>query len=539
MKRVINAHLPLNILLLVFIIFLGFSCRKDSTKASWDVDLLLPLAKDSIALYDILDEQFFVENPDRSVSLVFDEELYKVSLDSLVKLPDTLISFGVSLDFLPEPISLQPGDTVLAASILLPLDLDGEDVQGVMLEKVILETGAIVFEAYNQSNTDLYVVLGIEGVYHPEKGDFFAEETVNNNELFQKDFDISDYHIDLRGPNQDTLNMLSYYVALIIHPNEPDEVTIFPEDSVALNAYFKNVVSYYSRGYFGKNSFTEGPEIYPIDFLNDFAVQNISFEEAEINFTIENTYGLEVNFRIEDLKAINTNKEDTVTLESIMIDSALFVDRAHEIVEESGEIEIKSGSFDFTDSNFPDLFAIQPNQMSYTMSADVNIRGDSTNYDNFFYIDRPVRVLMKARVDGGIRFDSLFQSDRLLWQASEVNLREVKEGVLKLYFNNAFPFDFNMNLYLENTDSIVIDTLIYQQFIDSGFIGDDGFVESLKKTVVEIPLDDDLKEQFKNGQYVYYEIYINSANSEGVNIHAENYLSFQVIGDFIYLFEQN
>jgi hypothetical protein len=146
---------------------------------------------------------------------------------------------------------------------------------------------------------------------------------------------------------------------------------------------------------------------------------------------------------------------------------------------------------------------------------------------------------MKARVDGGIRFDSLFQSDRLLWQASEVNLREVKEGLLKLYFNNAFPFDFNMNLYLENTDSTVIDTLIYQQFIDSGFIGDDGFVESLKKTVVEIPLDDDLKEQFKNGQYVYYEIYINSANSEGVNIHAENYLSFQVIGDFIYLFEQN
>jgi hypothetical protein len=71
--------------------------------------------------------------------------------------------------------------------------------------------------------------------------------------------------------------------------------------------------------------FTEGPETYPIDFLDDFAVQNISFEEAEIIFIIENTYGLEVNFRIEDLKAINTNKNDTATLESIMIDSALFV----------------------------------------------------------------------------------------------------------------------------------------------------------------------------------------------------------------------
>lgn len=539
MKRLINTHLPTKLILLAFVLFLVFSCRKDGAKPSWDVDLLLPLAKDSIVLYDLLDEQFFVENPDQSVSLVFEEELYKMNLDSLVELPDTLLTFGLKLDFLPEPISLQPGDTVIATRFVLPLDLEGEDIKGVLLEKAIIQSGDIVFEAFNQSNTDLRVVLGIEAAYHPENGSFFVEETVANNQLFQKNFDLSSYHLDFRGPDEDTLNILSYDVALIIHPDEPDEVTIFPDDSVALNAYFKNVVSYYSRGYFGKNSFTEGPETYPIDFLDDFAVQNISFEEAEIIFIIENTYGLEVNFRIEDLKAINTNKKDTATLESIMIDSALFVDRAHEIVEESGEIEIKSGSFDFTNSNFPDLFAIQPNQMRYTMSADVNIRGDSTNYDNFFYIDRPVRVLMKARVDGGIRFDSLFQSDRLLWQASEVNLREVKEGLLKLYFNNAFPFNFNMNLYLENTDSIVIDTLIYQQFIDSGFIGDDGFVESLKKTIVEIPLDDDLKEQFKNSQFVYYEIYINSANSEGVNIHAENYLSFQVIGDFIYLFEQN
>jgi hypothetical protein len=82
-----------------------------------------------------------------------------------------------------------------------------------------------------------------------------VEETIANNQLFQKNFDMSSYHLDFRGPDEDTLNILSYDVALIIHPDEPDEVTIFPDDSVALNAYFKNVVSYYSRGYFGKNSF--------------------------------------------------------------------------------------------------------------------------------------------------------------------------------------------------------------------------------------------------------------------------------------------
>jgi hypothetical protein len=528
-----------NIILAFLMFTIALSCKKDRAKPSWDVDLLIPLLQDSITLYDVLDDQFFQENPDQSISMVFEEELYKMNLDTLVALPDTLLTFGLGLDFLPGPITLQPGDTVISQKFILPLELDGQDVQGVILEKVILRSGDIVFEAYNQSETDLLVSLGMVNVFHPETGSFYAEEIVANNNLFQQGFNIQDYELDLTGPNHDTVNLMTYDVALIISPDEPGPVSIYPQDSVALNVYFKDVVVNYARGYFGKNSYTEGPEIYPIDFLEEVEVENISFDNAEIYFIIENTYGLEVNFRMQELAAISTKTQDTVILESTLIDSDLFVDRAHEVVEESGNIETQTESFDFSDSNFPDLFAIKPDQMSYVINAEVNVRGDSTNYDNFFYYDHPVIINMNARVNGGIKFDSLFQSDRLEWDASSLSLAEVKEGSLKMTFSNAFPFDFNMSLYLENQDTVVIDTLIFKETIAAGYIGIDGFVESAKKTMVEIPLDDHLREEFKNGRFASYEIYVNSAEGNGVSIHANNHLSFQVIGDFIYLFEQD
>lgn len=538
MKMRINSK-PIIILLVGLLLLSVFSCKKDGAKPSWDVSLLLPLVKDSIVLYDVLDEDFFLENPDQSVSLVFNEKLYEISFDSLVRLPDTLITFGISLSFLPDSVNFQPGDTVISQRFVFPIDVESEDENMMYLEKAIIRSGNTVFEAYNQSESDLRVILGIEGVSHPDSGTFYAIETVENNEFFRKAFDISGYHLDLRGPNLDTVNMLTYDVALIIHPDEDGPVTVYPEDSVALNAYFSDVKADYARGYFGKNSFYYGPGFFPLDFLQDLEIQNFSFEEAEIFLTIENTYGIETNFEVKKLAAFNSETQEIVFLESQLLDSMLFVDRATELVEESGEIESFKQSFDFSNSNFPDLLSIKPDQMLYAVNPNFNVNEDSTNLDNFFYYDIPVTFWLDAKVDGGIRFDSLFQSDRLEWQSGNVDLTEVKEGNLNLNFNNAFPFDFIMNLFLENKDSTVIDTLIYQESIDAAYIGDDGFVSTAKKTLIEIPMDEHLKKQFKDGKFAKYEVYVNSATGKEVSIHTSNHLSFQVVGDFVYLFKQD
>jgi len=514
------------------------SCERDSVKPSWDVDLLIPLIADTVAVQDVLDERFFVENPDQSISLVFDEELFTMNIDSLVSLPDTLFHYGMRLSFMPDPTVHQPGDTIISQTFFLPINLQYGDSYSLMLEKGILKNGNIVFEAYQQSNVNLVINLGIIGAEHPETGSFFAEEKMPKNELFQKAYDISDYHLNLSGPNHDTVNMFTYEVALIVDPDEPGEVTIFPEDSVALTIYFKDITLDYARGYFGNSVFHVGPHIYPFDMFDGIDVEGVSFEDADINFKIENTYGVDVNVNIKEIIATNTHTSESVSLESPLVGTNLYIDRAIELEPEQGIIESYHSSFDFSDSNFPELLSIRPNEISYEMTVESNVHGDSTKFDNFFYYNIPISVALDAKVNGGVRIDSLFETSRMEWNGQNIDLENIKKGDLKFIFTNAFPFDFIMNLYFEDSEMNKIDTLVFEHFIEGGVLANDGFVANATETRLTLPLDDNLKNSFQNAKYTMYELIISSANGEHIMIHNTDYLKFKVVGDFEYLFEQ-
>jgi len=405
-------------------------------------------------------------------------------------------------------------------------------------EKSILRQGNVVFESFNQSDTDLKVILGIPKVYHPESGSFYSEQKVAQNELFQKAFDISDYHLDFTGPNNDTVNMLSYQVDLIIHPDEPGTVMVKPEDSIALNVYFKDILLYYSRGYFGHETYPYGPEIYEFDMFEDIDVKEISFDEAEVWIEIKNTFGEEVNINVNDITAINTNTGEVISLGSELLNTDLFIDRAHEIEEESGNIEPKTSDFDFSESNFPEIFSIQPNRFSYELSVETNVYEDSTSLNNFFYYDQPIVLTIDAKVNGGLKIDSLFQESRIEWQGKDLDISNVEEGHLKLIFNNAFPFDFLMNIYLEDEDLIIIDTLVHQLFMRGGYMDENNFVSAPFVTKMTIPLDEDIKKHINTAVFARYELVLNSSNNEYINIKSTDYLQFKIIGDFDYLIEQ-
>ena len=525
-------------ILALFILTMFSSCEKETSKPSWDVGLLFPLMSDTIIVEDILDERFFVENPDQSISLAFEEELFSMNIDSLVELPDTLFHYGMRLSFMPDPTFHQPGDTILSQRFFLPINLQYGDLYTLLLEKAILRTGNIVFEAYQQSDVNLLISLGITGADHPETGSFFAVEEVPKNELFHKPYDISEYHLNLMGPDNDTVNMFTYDVALIVHPDEAGEVTVFPEDSVALSIFFKDIVLDYSRGYFDKSVFHIGPDVYPFDIFEDIEVEGISFDDAEINVKIENTYGVDVNLKIEEIIAINNTSNESLALESPLLGTDLYVDRAIEVIEESGTIEPHQTSFDFSEGNFPEMLSIKPDEISYKMAIETNVNGDSTAFDNFFYYDQPISVGLDAKVNGGIKIDSLFHTARIEWAGGEVDLENVKKGEIKFLFANAFPFDFIINLYLEDEEMNTIDTLVYQKFIEGGRIAESGFVSEASNTKISIPLNDAIKESFENAKFSKYELMISSANGEQIRIHTKDYLQFKVIGDFEYLVER-
>jgi len=525
---------------LIALIFIGFAgCQKDRPKPSWNVDLLAPLFSDTVGITDVLNDSLITVNPDHSVSFVFDEKLYDLVVDSLVRLPDTLFNWLFSLSALPNPITLQPGDTIFEEVFDWPLDFSSFYLNGVELEKVLSRSGNIKFEVLNQSETSLLSVFGINSAIKNETDTFQISEKIPAYTFADKTYDVSGYDLNLQGSEGDEYNVLNYYLAMIVHPDEPTSIQINPEDTFAINIHFTDIVIDYAKGYFGQNTFGFGPESYDVDFFSDLNASGFSVQDATINLRIENNYGVEGFYKIEELLAKNSSTGQSVPLEGVMVDSNLFIDRA---VQEGDGLHIiypNIQTYDFSNSNFSDMISIMPDQVSYIIEVQMNVFGDSTNHDNFFYYDAPIEVHMEAEVSQGVMIEDMFVENTMEWNGDGVSFDNVGEGQIMILFRNGFPFSYDINMYLEDENQEVLDTLVYNGYIPGGKLDEDNRVVEPTESRITISLDENLRQSIVNAKFNSYELLINSADNKHVKIYSDDILEMKIIGDFTILIEQD
>ena len=85
------------LIVLVTGVLLISSCKKESSDPNWDVDILAPLLKSTLTIDDIVADSLTNINPDSSISLVYQNEIYRFNLDSLFSIPDTSIEYTAKL----------------------------------------------------------------------------------------------------------------------------------------------------------------------------------------------------------------------------------------------------------------------------------------------------------------------------------------------------------------------------------------------------------------------------------------------------------
>ena len=75
---------------LFIILFLTLSsCKKEKTY--WDVDLSVPIANASLSLSNLFPDTIISSNQNGNLSILFDDEVFSYTADSLVNIPDTTI----------------------------------------------------------------------------------------------------------------------------------------------------------------------------------------------------------------------------------------------------------------------------------------------------------------------------------------------------------------------------------------------------------------------------------------------------------------
>lgn len=101
------------IFILLSLLLVWTSCRRDEDYSSWDTEMLTPIANTSLSISDMVKNSKLTENPDSSLKLVYDYPIYTINTEDFFIVPDTEIKATLTLE------RLQLADRTLTQSITL------------------------------------------------------------------------------------------------------------------------------------------------------------------------------------------------------------------------------------------------------------------------------------------------------------------------------------------------------------------------------------------------------------------------------------
>ncbi len=524
MKKVI---LLLSILTITF-----FSCRKELEKPSWDTQILAPLVNASMNINNLLPDSILQANADSSMKIVFRNDIFNLSMDTLFQIPDTIIKNGYNI---PLSTTLNPGQTVLN-NVTTETTYQIQDAQ---LRTATIKSGFVNYKIKSKIHEITDFVYSIpcakkNGV--PFSINVSVPAAVGSTPgVYNQTFDLSGYVIDLTGIANNKVNTIYTSLTASISPlGQP--VALVPSDSLIIENKFYDVIPYYAKGYFGNNTINIGPETTNFTLFERITDGTIQLEDVNLNLYIENPIGLDARVFINNLKSINSRTGNTINLSNSIIGSPININRA---AESGGNIYPTYANFPLTtsNSNIKPMIENLPDKFGYSMQIITNPLGNISGSNDFIYIDR----LLKARLDMEIPL-SLVASNLTLTDTIDFNIassdgeQNIHSGTITLFANNGFPFDAGLQIYTLNENNVVTDSLFaYANTIDEAPINSSLRATGKKLTKIVIPISESRMNLLFNTPKVVLKAKFNtSAQPQYIKIYSDYSLDVKLVGDFNY-----
>ena len=113
------------------------SCMKNRGPVSWDANYSTPLAYGSLGITDIISDTLYSINTDNTINIHYKRNLYQLSLDSIVELPDNQLSNVFALPF-PVAIDFNPGQTFINQPEEQNFSINSVELKEFTIESAIL-----------------------------------------------------------------------------------------------------------------------------------------------------------------------------------------------------------------------------------------------------------------------------------------------------------------------------------------------------------------------------------------------------------------
>lgn len=520
-------------LLLSLILLCG--CRK-TTKANWDVDVVIPLVNGHLSIKNFIGDSIFTPDNTGLLSLRVTREITSIKVDSLLSLPDTMITRNFTVIAL-QPLKLPPGYQLTFFPVT---ELEFDISNNVALKKVDIREGVLDIKFTNDLDQPLDILYLIPSAVKDAQPLAIKETVPPLPAILQKSYDLSGYSLNMRGLSGNVYNTIVQTCTITVNP-EADSVQVIHGKGVHMDLTYKDIVPEYAEGYFGQQIISISPDTTRLNLINNFQATNFMLSDATLNFKILNEFGAEFTGNLSNIKSINSYTNNIVPLSTTQL-ANININRA----TRSGNTvfpSIKTASLTSSNSNIVPFLSNLPDQLSYQGSIQVNPLGNISGYNDFAFYDKGIRVL--ADIDIPMRFNASsfrLKSNAAVELSNIEQLDHVRSGNFVIQAENGYPFRARLQAYMLDAGGQIIDSLFVpgQNIIESGLLDNQNMVVSPYFSKVLVPIDAAKVSSMRRTRSIQIITYfLMPPNPPDIKIYENYNMDVSIIAELTYNVERN
>lgn len=529
MKKRLLFIIPLVITILIF------SCKKKED-TYWDTHVLGPLVYASLSIDNLLADSIIQANPDSSLKIVYQNDVYKFAVDTLFKIPDTTLHQFYTI---PVAFTLNPGQPVVNNNT----SETTYSLPEVQLRTVTIKSGYVHYRIKSYINEETNFNYKIP----PAKlnGNSFEINVIvpaavgDTPGIYDATFDLSGYVIDMTGISHNKVNTLyTSFTAKVSPDGQP--VLVNTNDSIVIENTFYDVIPYYAKGYFGQNTFNIGPDETRFDIFNRIVDGTLQLEDVNFTFNIRNPIGIDARILINNLSSVNTRTGTTINLTNSIVGSPININRAS---ESGGYVYPYNVTFPLTvsNSNIKQMIENLPDKFGYAMDITANPLGNISGSNDFVYSDNLLNASLDLNIPLSLIANNLTLVDTVNLDITGSVTEDLQSGTFTLYADNGFPFDASLQMYMLNDAGMVVDSLFPSiNTIDEALVDANYKVSEKRLTKIALTLDETKMSRLLNTKNMIMKVKFNTvAQPNYIKIYSNYSIDVKLVGDFNYTIHVN
>lgn len=504
-------------------ITLLINCNKNREPTKWNANYSIPLAYGSLGITDFIVDSMYSLNPDSSINIHFLRNLYQVSLDSIVQLPDNQLSNIFTLPF-PVAIDFNPGQTFINQPEEQIFSINTVELKEFSIESAILSytlkstiQGEVIYDYTVNSATDLNGNPFQVSITVPAAQNGIASE-VNGT------INIPASNWNLEGTSGNEINTLLTTINVKVSENNILPISVSNQDTLYIDNEIQSIIPISARGYFGEENIQTGPDTIELGFLNNLVSGSFGLSDIDINLTTTNGIGTDFRMLINNLSSQNSNSN--VDLNHSIISQIQNINRAYKvgnsIISSESNYQINSSN-----SNINAFIENLPSALGYDIMVQLNPLGNVSGHNDFIHKDYPLSLDIDFFTPIMLSANQLTIADTI-----EINIPDtsgINYGSLYIELTNGFPLDAEIFISTFSSSNQLLDPGL----ISSATLSNNNTVTSPSISSHTLNLSSENLEDIKNSKKIIISAIFNTSNQPQLIDFYDHYnLGFKISADF-------